>query len=250
MLTEYYVYMYLREDGTPYYVGKGKGRRAYNRGRAIPRPASKDRIVLPYTNLTEEDAFKYEKDLIAKYGRKDIGTGILRNQTDGGEGSSGALVSEETRKKISFAGKNQSAETKEKRRQSNLGYKHSPEARAKITEGKLKRFSINPMSEETKKKISQAAKGRKLSPEAKANRQAKIAQSRMGIRMVRSEETKKKISQSLMGRKFSPEHKEKLSKSHLGYKHSPETKEKLRIAGLNRNKLCAEKLNDQNNHPL
>jgi hypothetical protein len=228
-MNKFYVYMYLREDGTPYYVGKGKGKRAYSPDRTTPRP-SKDKIVFPYTNLTEEESFQREKELIAEYGRKDNGTGILRNLTDGGEGASGVLVSEETRKKISLAGKNPSAETIEKRKRAFAGYKHSPESRAKITEGQLKRFSINPFSDETKKKISQTSKGRKLSPETKA----RMSQSRMGMKI--SEERRKKISQSLMGRKLSPEHKEKLSKSHLGkligYKHSPESIEKMRQAQL------------------
>jgi hypothetical protein len=39
--------------------------------------------------------------LIDFWGRKDNGTGILRNLTDGGEGCSGAILSEETKKKIS-----------------------------------------------------------------------------------------------------------------------------------------------------
>jgi len=102
-MNEFYVYMYLREDGTPYYVGKGTKRRAFSKTRTINRP-SKDRIVFPYTNLTEEDAFQKEIELIAKYGRKNNSTGILRNRTDGGEGTRGRVITPELREKLRQAG--------------------------------------------------------------------------------------------------------------------------------------------------
>src|SRR5208282_2004687 len=81
----FYTYLWLREDGTPYYVGKGTRRRAFEKHTIIGTPPSNNRILLePHT--TEEEAFKAEIFLIAYYGRKDIGTGILRNLTDGGDG--------------------------------------------------------------------------------------------------------------------------------------------------------------------
>lgn len=79
----FYTYIWLREDGTPYYVGKGHGKRAIRRG-----SPSLDRILLQEFP-SEADAFAAEVFLIAYYGRKDNGTGILRNLTDGGEGTTG-----------------------------------------------------------------------------------------------------------------------------------------------------------------
>jgi hypothetical protein len=90
MTEEYYVYAYLREDGTPYYIGKGKGDRAYkpHRGLGIP---SRDRIQIIYSDLDQDIAYSLEKMLIAKYGRLNNDTGILRNLTDGGDGNIGVV---------------------------------------------------------------------------------------------------------------------------------------------------------------
>ena len=102
----FYTYAYLREDRTPYYIGKGRGRRIHQKGKGeVNPPKDKSRIIFLKQNLTEEEAFKHEIYMIAVFGRKDLGTGILRNKTDGGEGSSGTVVSEETRRKCSEATK-------------------------------------------------------------------------------------------------------------------------------------------------
>lgn len=102
MIDCYYVYAYLRQsDNSPYYIGKGKDSRAWSKNHGhvmVPRDESK--IVMLYENLTEGDAHRIERELIKKYGRKDLGTGALLNLTDGGEGSSGRTLSETTIEKF------------------------------------------------------------------------------------------------------------------------------------------------------
>lgn len=81
---DYYVYLYLREDGSPYYVGKGRRYRCNVNHKHIPVPP-KDRIVKYSTNLSNDEALVLERNLIKKYGRE-IDGGILLNLQEGGEG--------------------------------------------------------------------------------------------------------------------------------------------------------------------
>lgn len=134
----FYAYLWLREDGTPYYAGKGSGRRAFtSKGHVVHRPLDSSRILILIRGF-EAEAFKTEIELIRNWGRKDLGTGCLRNLTDGGENppswkgkKRGAEFSRQLGERS--RGVHPSAATKEKIRATRIGTHWTPEARAKAS---------------------------------------------------------------------------------------------------------------------
>lgn len=151
----YYVYAYLREDTTPYYIGKGTKDRAFKKqGHTVPLPP-KDRIKILKEHLTEDEAKLLEIELIKEYGRKDLGTGILRNMTDGGEGSSGRVATEMMKEKLSKAnlGKKQSDETKQKRANSLRGKHRTEEQKKRQSEAALNRWAKQDTAAEEIRRI-------------------------------------------------------------------------------------------------
>ena len=90
----YYTYAYLRENGTPYYIGKGHEYRINDRRHTVSLPPKERRLILKNFD-NEDDAFKHEIYMISVLGRKDKGTGILRNRTAGGEGTANVIRSQE-----------------------------------------------------------------------------------------------------------------------------------------------------------
>jgi hypothetical protein len=195
-MKHHFTYAYLREDGTPYYVGRGTGRRAFKKHGHISVPP-KDRILFLKTGLTFAESIDHERYMIAVLGRKDLGTGVLRNLTDGGEGAQN--MSPASRQRISEAnlGRPLTEEHKEKIRSAALAM--SDETKAKIAKASRNR------SPETRAKLSIAGKTRRLSPEHKSRiaEAARNASAEVKLRKVSSkrgkplsEETKAKISET------------------------------------------------------
>jgi hypothetical protein len=188
-LKRFYTYAYLRINGTPYYVGKGEKSRAYNKNHNNVYVPPKERIIFLKKNILEEEAFKHEIYMISVFGRKDLGTGILHNRTNGGDGSSGRIVTESQKKK-------QSEKMKGRK-----GPVISEEGRKKLSQIMRGNKRGKPHTQETKDKISKAHKGKKLTKEHRKT----LSEVHIGIKKgTCSQKTKDKISKALKDKKHSP----------------------------------------------
>jgi hypothetical protein len=135
-----YLYRHIRLDkNEPFYIGISASKslkRAYDvepsrRNRIFNGIVAKTEceVEILFDDLTWEQACEKEKEFIILYGRKDLKTGTLANLSDGGEGTTGVIVTEKKRRTAALI---------------NKGKKLSLEARKKNSEAKIKYFKENP----------------------------------------------------------------------------------------------------------
>jgi hypothetical protein len=232
----FYCYALLRPDGTPFYVGKGFGKRfrahaeAARRGershkaniiRKIIREGGEVGYMFFAENLTEMQANVKEVEMISTIGRKP--NGPLVNLTDGGEGVSGLVRGPEWVAKIISI------------RRAKNNYAHTDATRQKISMNrKGKDLGHNrggwKLSAETRAKMSASRTGMKRSAEAIAKTHAKRVANGSYIK---SQEQCERIAAKLRGRKLSietitkREATRKANDEKRGYHNSLETRAKM-----------------------
>lgn len=154
----HYVYCLIDpRNGLPFYIGKGKDDRMYDHEkivskgivpnnnsflfRKIKKIKNKGLSIIYkkiYENLDDKSALAIEIDEIKKIGRNNIGRGPLCNLTDGGEGNSGKIISEETKLKMSITAKER---LKNPVNHSMFGKCHSKLSKMKMSASAVSRFS-------------------------------------------------------------------------------------------------------------
>ena len=225
MTNMFYIYQHRKADTNEiFYVGKGKDRRSHSkyRGDYWKKVAAKHGFIVEiiHQGLDEQTAFILETETIKEYRNQGI---KLVNLTDGGEGTSGRVATDESKEKYSHS----------KRGIKNPMFQntHRPDVIEKIREA----ARINHAKPEVKAKVKSAHAGKVLTDTHKEN----IRKVRLGTN--RSDETKLKLSllkkgkpSNRLGATLSEETKRKLRLANLGKKLSEETKAKLSAAGKGR----------------
>jgi len=122
---EHYTYLLCRQNGIPFYAGKGQGLRVFCHLRDalntiekthklnVIRKIKKANGQLGYwieKHATHEGAIKREIELIRSIGRYDLGKGPLTNQTDGGEGTLNLSAESKAKQRETLAGTNTSSD--------------------------------------------------------------------------------------------------------------------------------------------
>lgn len=139
-MNQFYVYLHKKPDGTPFYVGKGTGNRAYAFAKRstwhknIVAKYGRQNIIIEIINcINESQAFDLEKIYIKQLKNDGV---MLVNLTDGGEGCAGLKrgpQSPEHKRKNGDARKGNTYRR---------GSKHTPEAIEKMRQAKLgKKFT-------------------------------------------------------------------------------------------------------------
>jgi len=216
-MSHFYVYMYLDQNNVPFYIGKGNGNRykvqshlredqAFLKNKINKVGNSNVKIHFLHKDISEEEAFRWERYWIKYIGRRDLKEGTLCNLTDGGEGQSGFIHSEESKQKMRKAHKGE--------KNSMYGKSHTEVAKQKmctIHKGKTH-------SDETREKMSKSQKGRKH-PEGTKQKMSKTKKGK-----THSVETKRKISDATKGKRIGKKN------PMYGKRHTPETRQKMRNA--------------------
>lgn len=206
----YYVYVWRGADGEPFYVGKGKGNRAYDLYDRSPdfldvHSQGGCTVEIADWFIHESQALAYEVELIALYGRRDHG-GVLVNKTDGGDGCSGHIKTPEAIEKwrSKNVGRKRSAEVGLKISAAKMGHSVSDETRTKLSEALKKRFKdpaerakvserMANISDLTRQRMSEAQKRRMEDPAVRK------MLSEISSGKPRSDEVRRRISATLIG---------------------------------------------------
>lgn len=224
MENRFYVYLHKKaSNGDVFYVGKGCGKRAWRKTQRNNHwkniESKHGRVVeITHRNLSEDEAFRIEVELIAKYGMHK-----LANACSGGMG--GRVLSDEVKRKMSAArkGKKLSPELIEKIRIRSTGFRHSEETKQKLREINQGRKG-HKHSEETKENLRQIMKARPILDEWKK----KISEAKKGKPGVKkTPEQVEQIKQRMLGHEVSQDTRNKISLANKGRKHTAEAMEKI-----------------------